>query len=331
MNRRSEGSMPISKAITGFVNYKMAEGLSRRTVDSYQRVLTKWIEHQGDKLLHEVTPNDIRSYLSWLRTDYQPKRKNGKTHPLSRKTIRNVWVTLASFFRWASMEFGVDNPVDSVPAPRIQRKPVEAFTKEDVDALLKACEYSRKADTSFRQSFVMRRPTARRDRAIILTLLDTGLRASELCALTVGDVDLKVGRVEVAHGTMGKAKGGKGRTVFLGKVARKAVWRYLATREDGDDPTAPLFTNKEDRPMNPTSLRLLIKRLAEKAGVKNAYPHKFRHTFAITYLRSGGDVFTLQALLGHSTLDMVRHYAQIAEVDIQKAHRKASPADNWRL
>ena len=94
----------------------------------------------------------------------------------------------------------------------------------------------------------MRRSTGHHDRAIILTLLDTRLRASELCALTVGDVDLKSGKMQVKHGRAGGAKGGKGRIVFLGKATRRAVWRYLAERTDGDDPEAPLFLVKYDRP-----------------------------------------------------------------------------------
>src|SRR4030042_732800 len=105
----------------------------------------------------------------------------------------------------------------------------------------------------------------------------------------------------------------------------------LAKREDGEDPEAPLFVTKPNRPLNKAGLRHLTGALGKQANVKRSYPHRFRHTFAITYLRSGGDVFTLQSLLGHSTLDMVQHYARIAEVDIQEAHRRASPADNWRL
>ena len=228
-------------------------------------------------------------------------------------------------------EFDLPNPMRRVPAPKFQQAPVEPLNREQVEALLAACDYTQRAKTEFRRRFRMRRPTAKRDRAIILILLDTGLRASELCNLRVGDVDLRTGRVDIRHGPMGGAKGGKGRIVFLGRTARRSVWRHLAERADGDDQKAPLFTGRGARSLTRDSLRLLIKSIAARAGVDNCFPHRFRHTFAITYLRCGGDLLTLQAILGHSSLEMVRRYARIAEVDLAAAHRRASPSDNWRL
>jgi integrase/recombinase XerD len=218
-----------------------------------------------------------------------------------------------------------------VPAPKFQQAPVEPLSREQVEALLAACDFTERAETEFRRRFRMRRPSAKRDRAIILMLLDTGLRASELCALRVGDVDLRTGRVNIRHCPMGEAKGGKGRILFLGRSARRSVWRHLAERTDGDDPKVPLFTGRGARPLTRDSLRLLIKSIAARARVDNCFPPRFRHTFAITYLRGGGDVLTLQAILGHSTLEMVRRYARIAEIDLAAAHRRASPTDNWRL
>ena len=331
MNRKPSGSLLLSKVIPGFINYKTAEGLAQRTLYSHERLLNKWVEYIGDREIDQVTSQNIITYINWLRNEYTPRRFSGKTHPLSPKTLRNVWVTLSSFYSWAARELQLPNIMKDVPAPRINKVPISPLTQDEVQHMLKVCTYSREAHPGNRRSFVMRLPNRHRDQAIILILLDTGLRAMELCKLLIGNIDQKTGRVEVKHGVIGGAKGGKGRTVFLGKVARRALWRYLAEREDGNDPDAPVFLTHHERPFNPNALRQLIQSIAERADVKNAYPHKFRHTFAITYLRSGGDVFTLQALLGHSTLDMVRHYAQIAEVDIAKAHRKASPADNWRL
>ena len=242
-----------------------------------------------------------------------------------------MYIALRAFFSWLNKEFKLPNPAVEVTPPKFPKHVIQTFTKEDIEKLIKSCLYSREAQTDERKKFVMRRPSGNRDQAIILTLLDTGLRATELCSLIVEDVDLKTGKVNIRHGIGGGAKGGKGRVTYLGKVARKAVWRYLATREDGDDSKAPLFISAGGRPFNRNSLRILIRRLGERAGLAHVHPHKFRHTFAITYLRSGGDVFTLQSLLGHGSLDMVRHYAQIAEVDVENAHRKASPVDNWRL
>jgi integrase/recombinase XerD len=298
---------------------------------SYAQHTKLWLEFAGDVDLGAITAQDVRAYLAWLRTEYKPRRLNRSVEPLSPKTLRNFWITLSAFFTWAKNEFQLSSPMKAVPAPSFEEAPVESFTKEEVEALLKSCDFCAEANTEERRRFIMRRHSADRDRALILTLLDTGLRASELCALLIGDVDLKTGKVDVKHGARGGAKGGKGRTVYLGKVARRQLWRYLAKREDGEDPKAPVFIGKFDRPFNKGVLRQLIARLGEKAKVKKCHPHRFRHTFAITYLRSGGDVFTLQRLLGHSSLEMVQHYAKIAQVDIEMAHRRASPADNWRL
>jgi integrase/recombinase XerD len=331
MNRRPPG-LQLSIAIQGFLQYKNAEGLSPRTIASYERDLKLWISIQGERDVTQVTTQHLRDYLAYMRTDYTPRRITGNNdRKLSTKTVRNIWISLSAFFHWASDEFVISNPMKKVPSPKFTAPPIEPFEKEEIEVLLKACEYCDEARTNERRKFTMRRPTGRRDRAIVLTLLDTGLRATELCSLRVGDVDLKTGKVNVHHGVRGGAKGGKGRIVFLGKTARRAVWRYMADREDREDPDTPLFIGKFNHPFNKDALRQVINALGKKAGVKKCYPHRFRHTFSITYLRSGGDVFTLQMLLGHSSLDMVRRYTRVAEIDAERVHRKASPADNWRL
>jgi integrase/recombinase XerD len=330
MNRKPPVLL-LSKAVAGFLQYKEAEGLSPRTIEVYTDHLERWLGYVGDVNITTVTTAQIRAFLVWLRTDYQSARIFGRGQPISSKTLRNYWVSLSALFTWAATEFGFPSPVKGVPAPKFEVAPVEPFTQAEVEKLLKAVEFMREANTDGREKFTMRRATAHRDRAIILMLLDTGLRVGELCALNIGDVEQKTGKVEVKHGVGGGAKGGKGRVVYLGKAARRSLWRYLAEREDAGELDAPLFLGRLDHKLDRDVLRQLIAGLGEKAGVKKCHPHRFRHTFAITYLRSGGDVFTLQSILGHSTHEMVQHYARIAQLDVVQAHRKASPADNWRL
>jgi integrase/recombinase XerD len=331
MKQSPTGILLMSKAIVGFTGYKSAEGLSNRTIESYELILNKWLEWNGDVLITKIKSQNITCYLNWLRNDYVPQRITGKTHPLSPKTIRNIFICLSSFFSWASIEFQIDSPIKNVPPPKFSIKEIIPFSKDDIDKILRACVYSREADTVIRKKYSMRRPTANRDRALIMALLDTGLRASELCALRICDLDIKTGRIEVRHGVGGGAKGGKGRSVYVGKTTRRAIWRYLSGRDDQNEISSPLFLVEGIRRFNPDSLRHLIVRLATKSGVQDAHPHRFRHSFAIIYLRSGGDIFTLQELLGHRSLEMVRHYSHIAQLDIQEAFQRASPVDNLRL
>jgi integrase/recombinase XerD len=78
-------------------------------------------------------------------------------------------------------------------------------------------------------------------------------------------------------------------------------------------------------------LRKLLDRIGDRASVPNVHPHLFRHTFSINYLRNQGDIFTLQSLLGHSDLVIVRRHARVDQTDCAEEHRRASPVDNWRL
>jgi len=226
MNRRPSGSLSLTKAIQGFISFKSAEGLSDWTIDSYQRQLAKWAEYMGDKDVAKITSSELTGYFSWLHNEYVPHSFGRAKERLAPKTLRNFWVTLSAFFTWAAREFKMSNPMKDVPAPKFKVAPVEPFTQEEVQAMLKVCLYSKEVKPGNRKSFVMRPPNGNRDQAIILVLLDTGLRATELCFVRIGNVDLKTGKVEIKHGDIGGAKGGKGRTVYLGKAARRAVWRY---------------------------------------------------------------------------------------------------------
>lgn len=312
--------MNLSTALEGFFITRTAEGYATGTLTSYRwslTLLSKWLNNPE---LENISHQDLLNFFAYLHTDYHTR--------LSGSSIENIWKAIRSFYNWAAPELNLTRPDNNLPRPRYTSPQVQPFTQEEIAALLKACDRTAPANTERRSHFTMKRPTAKRDRAMILLLLDTGLRVSEVARLTIADINLESGEINVKP--FGSGRKTKGRLVYIGKTTRSALWKYLATRDS--HPSAPLFlTEQNDGPLNRDSIRLLINRLAINAGVQHAHPHKFRHTFAIMFLRNGGDVFTLQRLLGHSTLEMVRHYLALADSDSQAAHQRASPADRWKL
>ncbi len=161
-----------------------------------------------------------------------------------------------------------------------------------------------------------------RDRAIVLTLLDTGCRAAEFVLLNVGDVNLATGTAVVRQG-----KGNKPRTVFIGAKTRREVQRYLRHRGDLA-PSDPLWATDEGGRLTVVGLRQIMRRRAERIGLPEPGLHTFRRAFAIACLRNGVDVISLQRLLGHADLSVIRRYLVQTEVDLAQAHQKGSPVDN---
>jgi integrase/recombinase XerD len=176
---------------------------------------------------------------------------------------------------------------------------VQSLDEQEVKAVLEAAEYTRLATTNGRKPFKMQRRTGFRDSALILVLLDTGMRAGEAGRLNIGDVDLEAGEILITPYGSSQRKT-KSRVLPIGKVTRKALWRYLTNRPETDKDD-PLFLSESGRRLEHDAIRHLLVGLGEKAGVKNCHPHRLRHTFAIEFLRNGWDVFTLQMLLGHSS------------------------------
>ena len=155
-----------------------------------------------------------------------------------------------------------------------------------------------------------------------MMLLDTGMRVFELANLRLDDIDVNTGSILIRHG-----KGNKQRVVRIGAKTQKALWKYrtLYRRSDNDK----LLVNRGGESLEVTGIKLMIRRLGKRANVLGVHVHRLRHTFAISFLRAGGDVFSLQYLLGHSTLAMTQRYLQSLNADdAVKAHKRFSPVDN---
>jgi site-specific recombinase XerD len=162
--------------------------------------------------------------------------------------------------------------------------------------------------------------------AILLVLLDTGIRLGELLNMRLPDLDLEQSRAKIF------GKGAKERYVFLGKSTRRALWRYVSlARAEPILGADNVFLSEDGRPITNRYLAHILEKVSKAAGVQKVHPHRFRRTAAIQFLRNGGNIFALQKLLGHETLDMVRHYVNLASDDVAAAHQQASPVDGWRL
>lgn len=310
--------MRFLEAVDGFWLDRRRE-LSVHTQEDYARTFRRFAGYTKNAELGKVTARQVNQFLEWLVEEFD----------MAPKTVLNAWIALSAFWTWAEAaeEVKAKHILRQVPRPDAHSMPMEPFSEDEVRRMLAATRTMRAYSRRTESHVDGKRPTAARDAAMLLVLLDTGLRVSELCALQVRHLDRVTGRLLVEKG-----KGNKARMVFLGQAAQRAVWRWMVTRGDVK-PADWLFGSSRGGggQLKRQAVRLMIMRTGERAGVHGASPHRFRHTFAINFLRNGGHIAALQDLLGHSTLEMVRRYARLAEVDVANAQRIASPADKWGL
>ena len=164
--------------------------------------------------------------------------------------------------------------------------------------------------------------TGFRDKAIILFLLDTGVRASELLSINIEDINQAHGDILIRHG-----KGHKPRYVYIEKHSKRALRKYLTKREDDNPALWVTIPRYDSRRINYDGLRAIIVRRAKQAGVIAPSLHDFRRAFALSMLRSGTDIFTLAKLMGHKGIHVLQRYLKQTNEDAEIAHRKASPVE----
>ena len=290
----------VAQAVEYFVRARQADGRAPRTIRDYHRVLdrfARWCEERGIAL-GALDRASVREYVAGLR-------ERGWSESTVAIHIRN----LRTFLRWLREENLVeDDLARAVRAPRQVVREEEPLSLEEIRALIRVCQ----ADDN----------NGKRDLALILCFLDTGLRLGEMALLRRSSVHF--GEDGTAWIQVYAPKTRSYRFAFLGRKATAALSDYLSCRGDSDE---ALWLGELGKPLSAQGIYKIVRRRAAQAGVDRLHPHLFRKLFATAWLDNGGDVERLRIIAGWQSLDMLPVYVRSAIRQLEQAHRRAGPVD----
>jgi site-specific recombinase XerD len=300
------GELSLSDLVDEYLVALEVAGRSRRTIDWYRAFLREYLEFVRRDVTRGAVLDDLSAVSArrWLLA-----AQTARSRSLSPNSLAGRARTIRAFGGWIARELGLPaNAVAGLVVPKVPDSLVPSLREHEMRALLAAASRS---------------ATAARDQALVVLLLDSGIRLGELTALRVRDVDLVEGRCLV------RGKGARERLVPIGGRCRRALRSSLLER-GRLDPAAPLFVGRGNCALPRRTVQQVVRRLAAHAGlVDRCSPHVLRHTFARAFLANGGDVFSLQRILGHSpaSLQVTRRYVRLIDDDLRASHRRASPID----
>ena len=310
--------IPLDRALADFNLSNQADGKSAATIRWYTESvgdLITYLTHQGmSTLLGDVGLQETRQFVVYMRERTTKWETNPfsptKAGPLSTHTINSRVRALKAFFNWLGREgYTEGNTLTQLKVPRAQQKMVEILSENEIEKLVTCIP----GDTAL----------GARNRAMVLTFLDTGLRCSELATLKDEDARLDQQVLRVL------GKGNKERIVPVGARCLRALLRYRSYFRP--EPALPridtFFLATDGGTLTVKAVQDVLERLGKRAGVPRLHAHLLRHTFATMYLMNGGDVFSLKTILGHTTLEMVGRYVNLARSHVSIQHKRFSPVD----
>lgn len=293
-------SEDFESAVATFLRRCRVRNLTGHTIIYYTDILTilkRLLAEQGVTRPVDITQAHIEACIV----------KKREIEEVKDVTIEKYLRGWRAFFNFLHAEgFISEVPTDDVRM-KSERRIIETFSRADIQQLLAVPNKSKF--------------TGYRDFVIMLTLLDTGIRVSEAEGILIPNINWKDRVIKVF------GKGRKERFVPFQKTLARHLKEYISIR--GLLHHDFLFSNIDNKPMKVRAIQENIKNYGIAAGIKGVRvsPHTFRHTFAKYYIMNGGDIFSLQRILGHSTLDMVRRYVNLFGTDVVKQHAKFSPVE----
>lgn len=290
-----------------FLEYlEIERGRSVKTVENYDRYLERFFAFTKSAKPADLTEEQVREFRLYLNR--QPGTRSGtRVEPMKRRTQNYYLIALRAFLKY------------------LRKRGVESLSPERIE-LAKVPERSLDLISSAELKRLMNAPDTKtlegkRDKAILELLFSTGLRISELCALSIDDIDMTRDEFSV------RGKGEKIRVVFLSAAARNAVQEYLKNRKDMDDAMFVRYGRKMndggDLRLSPRAVQRLLKKYAAVAGItRKVTPHVIRHSFATDLLQNGADIRSVQALLGHASINTTQVYTHVTDKHLRDVHKR---------
>ncbi len=299
--------MTLTQLKRQFMEYlEIERGRSVKTVENYDRYLTRFFAYAKTDDPAKITEDIVREFRMYLNR--QPGTKvGGRMDPMKRRTQNYYLIALRAFLKYVRKRGVTSLSPEVIELAKVPERSLDLISPNELDRLMKAPA----SDT----------PQGLRDRAILELLFSTGLRISELCALSIDDVDLTRDEFSV------RGKGDKVRVVFLSDSAKHAISTYLKKRKDLDDALFVQYGRKahaaKDLRLSPRAVQRVLKTYATKAGItRKVSPHVIRHSFATDLLSNGADLRSVQALLGHANIGTTQIYTHVTDKHLRDVHKK---------